>query len=72
MKWPQRIIDKLGREPRAGDWFAECCMQDFHQIEDDEEVADLLDHYDDCDSGGQFFLTREEGVAALNDCGTKQ
>lgn len=64
-RWPQRIIDSLGREPRAGDWFAECCIEDFHQIRDYTEVQELLDLYDEVDSGGRFWKTEAEGRADL-------
>lgn len=66
MNWPQRIIDSLGRAPQVGDWFAECCVLDFHQIADDEELQELLDLYDDIDSGGRFWKTEQEGRAALS------
>ena len=64
MKWPQRIIDELGREPRVGDWFAECCIEDFRQVTDAEDLAALLEHYDEMDTGGQFWRA-EDGDAAI-------
>lgn len=63
MKWPQRIIDDLGREPRVGDWYAECCIHDFCQIEDAETLAAILELYDDMDSGGSFWRA-EDGERA--------
>jgi len=65
MKWPQRVIDELGREPRVGDWFAECCIEDFHQIETAEELAALLDHYDEMDTGGHFYPSKVAGMVEL-------
>jgi hypothetical protein len=62
MKWPQRIIDELGREPQVGDWFAECCIEDFQQLTP-ESLAELLELYDDEDSGGMFWRA-EDGDAA--------
>lgn len=65
MKWPERIIASLGRAPRVGDWYAGCCIEDFHQIADAAELESLLELYDDEDSGGRFWKTETEGRAEL-------
>lgn len=65
--WPARVIKSLGRAPQVGDWFAECCIQDFHQIASDAELAALLERYDDQDSGGSFWKTEAQGRAHLAD-----
>lgn len=62
--WPQRIIDQLGREPQVGDWFAECCIEDFMQL-DSDLLEELRQHYADEDSGGRFWKTEAEGRAEL-------
>lgn len=64
-KWPQRVIDMLGREPRVGDWYAECCIEDFEQIQDEEDLAFILELYDDMDTGGRFWATEEPARTEL-------
>jgi hypothetical protein len=65
MKWPQRIIDSLGRAPQVGDWFAECCIEDFQQITDPDHLQFLLEHYDDMDSGGRFWAAEQPARSIL-------
>jgi hypothetical protein len=64
-EWPQRVISSLGRAPNVGDWFAECCILDLMQIETKESLDELLDLYDDIDSGGRFWSTKETALAEL-------
>jgi hypothetical protein len=66
MKWPVRIVEGLGREPRVGDWYAECCALDLVQIDSDEMLHDILENYDDMDSGGGFWATREMALQHLD------
>lgn len=65
-RWPQRVIDSLGREPQVGDWYCACCIHDFRQI-DQQDLADLLEGYDDedMDDWGYFWKTESEGRAWL-------
>jgi hypothetical protein len=72
VKWPDRIIEELGREPRVGDWFAECCALDLVEIANDEMLRDLLDLYDDMDSGGEFWPTREIALQQVSSACGKQ
>jgi len=65
MSWPNRIIESLGREPKVGDWFAECCEEDLFQIEDDIALGDLAASYDGEDTGGNVWPTKEEAIEEL-------
>lgn len=65
MKWPLRVVDMLGREPRVGDWYAECCIQDFMQIKSTDDLLEILELYDDMDSGGRFWAMEEPARTQL-------
>lgn len=62
--WPQRVVDVLGRPPRAGDWYAECCELDLCQI-DAEDLQSLFELYSDFDTGGAWFPTEAAARASL-------
>jgi hypothetical protein len=64
-RWPRRFVAALGREPRVGDWFAECCIEDLHQVQSVEALNDLLDQYDEMDTGGRFWTTEAAARAEL-------
>lgn len=64
-KWPQRIINDLGREPQIGDWYAEYGIEDLRQVTA-ADLADILTRHDERDSDwdfGKFWI--DEGPARL-------
>jgi len=65
-EWPPEIIDQLGREPRIGDWYAECCIEDLREIKTAEELANLLEIQDDGWTGGTFWPDEKTALAEVD------
>jgi hypothetical protein len=72
MNWPQYIIDQLGREPIVGDWYCVCCIHDFGQIKNAEDLEDVrqsaMDEFEE--DGWQsysFWATEYPARAELED-----
>lgn len=63
MNWHQ-ITQSLGREPRVGDWWSQCCELDLYQIESEDDLQSIKDMVNDGDEIGLegIWSTREEGL----------
>lgn len=68
-RWPSRVLQRLGREPRVGDWYAECCRLDLRQLATPEDVEDLRELYSDGDTGGGFWDSWEKADREVANCG---
>jgi hypothetical protein len=69
MSWPRAIIEQLGREPRVGDWWCECCIEDLESIKTDEDLAALREFNEDGYTGQRYWPTEEAARAELADDG---
>lgn len=59
-KYPESIINNLGRLPRAGDWFMPCCLEDLELItaEDLPGMPELIS-----EGGGDVFSSLDAALA---------
>ena len=65
MPWPTQVTTQLGRDPRVGDWWCECCLDDLCVIANDEELDYLLEFNEEFYSGQRYWATEAEARAAL-------
>lgn len=63
--WPARVIAGLGRAPRVGDWYAECCQEDLFRINAAAQLEDIQARHADGMAIGQFFQTEAAARTAL-------
>jgi hypothetical protein len=55
-------------EPKIGDWWAACCIEDLYEIRTNEDLEDVLEWLSEEDFGGIAGLwpTREAALADLD------
>lgn len=64
--WPRHVLEQLGREPRAGDWYFERSRLDLRQV-DAAELDELLVQYEGLSVLGRFYATRVQALEALRE-----
>ncbi len=65
MIWSDRVLLKLGREPRIGDWYAPCCVLDLSRIDDADDLEWIHESVDDL--GVMLWPTLAAALADLED-----
>ena len=63
--WPQKWVDTLGRKPTVGDWYAFCCDDDLHQIENEDELQEIVDGAGNHGWGAGMWASRETALEEL-------
>lgn len=61
IKYPDSLVNMLGRNPQIGDWVTQCCQEDLYQIKDEEDLAVLADQADE-DPGIMGWPTYESAI----------
>lgn len=47
--------------PKAGWYWAQCCILDLHRVDTEDEVREILEHEEDCP--GDWWPTLDEAIA---------